>query len=60
MDKFGIAGYFDAIVSCDDTDKHKPDPEPVLLGLAKLNASREEAIMVGDSFLTSGAPTTPA
>lgn len=50
MDKFGIAGYFDAIVSCDDTDKHKPDPEPVLLGLAKLNASREEAIMVGDSF----------
>lgn len=47
---FGIGQYFGGIVSCDDTDKHKPDPEPVLLGLAKLNAEPEEAIMIGDSF----------
>lgn len=49
MEKFGISGYFDAIVSCDDTDKHKPDPEPLLLGLEKLGASAKEALMVGDS-----------
>ncbi len=49
MKNFGIDHYFDAIVSCDDTDKHKPDPEPLLLGLEKLKASSDEAIMVGDS-----------
>ena len=50
LNMFGIGRYFDGIVSCDDTDKHKPDPEPVLLGLAKLDARPEEAIMIGDSF----------
>lgn len=50
LEMFNIGGYFDAIVSCDDTDKHKPDPEPVLLGLDKLEAVPEETVMVGDSF----------
>ena len=50
LDMFGIAGYFDDIVTCDDTDKHKPDPEPALLGLAKLDAGPEEAVMIGDSL----------
>ena len=49
MKKFGISDYFDAIVSCDDTDKHKPDPEPLFLGLKKLGAAAGEALMVGDS-----------
>ena len=50
LDTFGLGGYFDAIVSCDDTDKHKPDPEPALLGLAKLGAAADEALMIGDSY----------
>ena len=49
MEKFGIADLFDALVSCDDTDKHKPDPEPLLLGLEKLGAEADKAIMIGDS-----------
>lgn len=49
LDKFGIADYFDEVVTCDDTSKHKPDPEPVLLGLKKLNAKAEETLMIGDS-----------
>lgn len=49
INKFGIGDYFDGIVSCDDTDKHKPDPAPLLLGLDRLGASPAEAIMVGDS-----------
>ena len=36
------------MVTCDDTDRHKPEPEPILLGLEKMKSSSEEAIMIGD------------
>jgi len=49
MNQFGIAHYFDELVSCDDTTIHKPNPEPALMGLAKVDAKAEEAVMVGDS-----------
>lgn len=49
LNKFGIADYFDGVVSCDDTDKHKPDPEPLLLGLKKLGAEKDCTLMIGDS-----------
>lgn len=48
--KFGLADIFDAIVTSDDTTKHKPDPEPVLITLEKLGAKPEEALMIGDSM----------
>lgn len=50
LKKYDMAKYFDVIITHDDTDKHKPDPEPVLLALEKLGAKAEEAIMVGDSM----------
>jgi len=28
----------------------KPDPEPILLALSRLNASKDEAIMIGDNY----------
>ena len=40
---------FDVVVGADDTERHKPDPEPVLLGLERLGARPEEAAYVGDS-----------
>ena len=49
MDMFGIGDYFDEMVSCDDTDIHKPNPEPILLCLKKMGITAEEALMVGDS-----------
>ena len=49
MNQFGITEYFDELVSCDDTTIHKPNPEPALLGLEKVDAKAEEAVMVGDS-----------
>lgn len=49
MNQFGIAHYFDELVSCDDTTIHKPNPEPALMGLDKVNAKPEEAVMIGDS-----------
>lgn len=49
LEKYDLARYFDVIVTCDDTDKHKPDPAPALLALEKLGISADEAIMIGDS-----------
>ena len=49
MDMFGITEYFEAMVTCDDTTVHKPNPEPILLGLEKMGITKGEAIMIGDS-----------
>ena len=45
---FDMKDEFDGIVTCDDTDKHKPDPEPILMGLGKMTCPKEEALMIGD------------
>lgn len=45
----GLRDYFEDMVSCDDTNVHKPNPEPILLCLEKLGIAKDEAIMVGDS-----------
>ena len=42
-------GEFDVVVGCDDTQRHKPDPEPILHALAVLGARPEDAAYVGDS-----------
>lgn len=49
LENYGLSGYFDALVTCDDTDKHKPDPEPVNIALGKLNSKPENALMIGDT-----------
>lgn len=49
LDFFDILPYFDAMIGADDTNKHKPQPEPVLKALEKLNLTPKEAIMIGDS-----------
>jgi len=45
----GIGGYFDVIVGSDATERHKPDPEPLLFALAQLGATPRDAAYVGDS-----------
>lgn len=47
----GLTGAFDALVFHGDTQKSKPDPEPVLLALRLLNldAAQGQVIFVGDS-----------
>jgi pyrophosphatase PpaX len=42
-------GDFDVVVTCDDTDRHKPDPAPVLYALAQLGAPAAGAVYVGDA-----------
>jgi pyrophosphatase PpaX len=39
----------DVLVTADDTERHKPDPEPLLEALDRLGARPEDAAYVGDS-----------
>jgi pyrophosphatase PpaX len=40
---------FDVVVGSEETERHKPNPEPVLHALELLDARAEEAAYVGDS-----------
>ncbi len=44
-----LGGLFEVVVGGDETQRHKPDPEPLLLALERLEACSEEAAYVGDS-----------
>jgi pyrophosphatase PpaX len=50
-----LASALDVVVAHEDTDRHKPDPEPVLLALQKLGGEPQEAVYVGDSPFDIGA-----
>ena len=39
----------DVVVAHEDTERHKPEPEPVLLAVERLGAERADAAYVGDS-----------
>ncbi len=47
--KVGLADAFDTIVTYEETDRHKPLPDPVLLALTRLEIDASRAIFVGDS-----------
>jgi pyrophosphatase PpaX len=44
-----LRAYFDAVVSAEEVERHKPAPDPILLALERLRARPEEAAYVGDS-----------
>lgn len=48
-DILGIKSYFTAIMGVEASEKHKPDPEPALLALAKLGVEPSEAAFIGDA-----------
>ncbi|MDR0570212.1 MAG: HAD-IA family hydrolase [Clostridiales Family XIII bacterium] len=50
LDKYGLAPFFDTVVTCEDTAAHKPDPAPLLKALANMGRAPEEAVMVGDTM----------
>ena len=54
INKFGLADSIDALVTVEDTTKHKPDPEPALICLDKLGSKAETSIMIGDSSYDMG------
>jgi len=42
--------FFDCIVTLDDVERAKPDPEPIFKALKQLESAPQEAIMVGDNY----------
>ncbi len=49
LNLFDLSRYFGTVVALEDTERHKPDPQPVALALARLGLRPGEALMVGDS-----------
>ncbi len=41
--------WVDTIVSADDTQRHKPNPDPVLKALERLQVAPESAVYIGDT-----------
>jgi len=50
LERFDLLSAFDCIVSCEDTDRHKPDPEPLHIALKKLDSHSGQSVMLGDSM----------
>ncbi|PYQ03965.1 MAG: hypothetical protein DMF82_11895 [Acidobacteria bacterium] len=45
----GLTEMFPVVVAADDVRKRKPDPEPLVLALARMRVAASEAAYVGDS-----------
>ena len=45
----GLAPYMRFVIASDSTERHKPDPEPVLMALGRLGREAGDALFVGDS-----------
>ena len=50
LEKYELKDYFDVVVTAEDTEKHKPDPEPVNIALEKLHSLPGNSIMLGDTM----------
>jgi len=46
---FDLEGFFELIIAKEDTDKHKPDPAPLLLAAERMGVAPEDCVYVGDS-----------
>jgi len=49
LDHFGLAGFFDAVLTASDTDKCKPDPEPIFIILDRIGKTPGQAVYIGDT-----------
>lgn len=49
LERMGLSGYFDSVVSGDTLDVKKPDPAVVRLACANLDVEPQHALMIGDS-----------
>ena len=50
LSSFDLQGYFEFISGLEETEKHKPDPEPLLVAARRLGLPITECIYVGDSI----------
>ena len=45
----GLDGYPETVVGFDETDRHKPFPDPILKGMSFFDVPKNESVYVGDS-----------
>jgi pyrophosphatase PpaX len=45
----GLEANFDVVVGMEDTERHKPDPDPILEALGRFDAAPHDAAYIGDS-----------
>src|SRR3954468_22786191 len=53
--KVPLAHLFETVVGGDETEEHKPDPQPLLLAAERMGADPKETAYVGDSPFDVGA-----
>ncbi|HYE11436.1 MAG TPA: HAD family hydrolase [Patescibacteria group bacterium] len=46
---FGLESYFDYVICADDTDKHKPHPEPILKLMEMCGDDPKDLVYIGDT-----------
>lgn len=51
----GLRDIPETIVGWDDTDRHKPEPDPIALGFSRFDVPLERSVYVGDSANDTGA-----
>ena len=49
LEFFGMAEFFEVVITASDTEKHKPDPEPLHEAMRRLGAGAGEVTYIGDS-----------
>ena len=49
LSSFNLQGYFEFVSGLEDTEKHKPDPEPLLVAASRMGVPVKECVYVGDS-----------
>ena len=50
LESFALQDYFEFVIGMDQTEKHKPEPEPLLLGAKLLDATGKPCVYIGDSI----------
>lgn len=50
LESAGIDSLFETLITADDVERHKPDPEPILKALDRMRLQPEEAAYVGDAL----------
>lgn len=46
---FGLTDHFEVVVTCEDVERHKPDPDPIIEAARLLGVRAEDCVYVGDS-----------
>jgi pyrophosphatase PpaX len=49
LDRLGLGSWVDVLVGADDTERHKPYPEPLLYAAGLLDAKPSRCVYVGDA-----------